>query len=80
MDDHARIFHEALDDAQFALAGASDHLDNVRKSLEEMAEVVDDRSELDALRGAAELIAYAIDELDLAVGQITADGIRHRPS
>jgi hypothetical protein len=39
---------------------------------------VGDRSEVDGLRGAIALVAYAIEGLAVAMGQLAPDGSRRR--
>ena len=66
-----RRFRDARDAAEFALGGASANLEDARQQLNRLASLVEDRSEVDGLRGALELVASAIDGLALAVGHIT---------
>ena len=47
-------------------------------ALERLASTVDDRAEVDGLRGAIELIAYAVEGSAVAVGQVELDGSRRR--
>lgn len=77
MDD-ARSFHDARDAVELSLGGAFANIDGARQHLDRLASLVDDRVEVDGLRGAIELIAYAIEGLVVAVGHITPDGTRAR--
>jgi hypothetical protein len=74
MHDRDRRFHNARDAVEFSLGGAYASVDEAREQLERLASLVDDRAEVDALRGAIQLVAYAIEGLAVAVGQITPDG------
>ncbi len=78
MRDKDRAFRDARDAVEFSLGGAFDGIEQAREQLDRLASLVDDRSEVDGLRGAIELIAYAIEGLALAIGQITSDGSRRR--
>lgn len=71
-------FLDARDAVELALGGAFAGIEQAREQLDRLASAVDDRSEVDGLRGAVELIAYAIEGLALAVGHITPDGSRRR--
>jgi hypothetical protein len=73
-----RRFREARDAVELSLGGAFASVEQARERLDALAAIVDERSEVDALRGAAELVAYAIEALALAIGQLTADGRRRR--
>ena len=75
---HARRFREARDAAELSLGGALAGVGEAREQLDRLASLVGDRSEVDALRGVIELIAYAVEGLIMAIGQITSDGTRHR--
>lgn len=74
----ARKFRDARDAVELALGGAFANIEEAREQLDRLATAVDDRSEVDGLRGAVELIAYAIEGLALAVGTITPEGTRPR--
>jgi hypothetical protein len=78
MHDDIREFREARDAVEFSLGGAFANVEEARERLDQLAAAVDDRSEVDGLRGAIQLIAYAIEGLAVAVGQITPDGARSR--
>lgn len=73
-----RRFHDTRDAIEFSLGGAYASVDEARGQLERIASLIDDRAEVDALRGAIELVAYAIEGLAVAIGQITPDGARRR--
>jgi hypothetical protein len=73
-----RRFREARDAVELSLGGAFASVEQARERLDALAAIVDERSEVDALRGAAELVAYAIEALALAIGQLAADGRRRR--
>ncbi len=73
-----RRFHDTRDAIELSLGGAFANVDVARRQLDRLASMVDDRSEVDGLRGAVELIAYAIEGLAVAIGQITPDGARAR--
>ncbi len=74
----ARRFREARDAVELSLGGAFASIEEAREQLDRLASLVDDRTEVDGLRGAIELIAYAIEGLAIAVGKITPDGARRR--
>jgi hypothetical protein len=74
----ARRFREARDAVELSLGGAFAGIGEARAQLDRLASLVDDRTEVDGLRGAIELIAYAIEGLAIAVGKITPDGARRR--
>ena len=74
----ARRFREARDAVELSLGGAFVSIEEAREQLDRLASLVDDRTEVDGLRGAIELIAYAIEGLAIAVGKITPDGARRR--
>lgn len=74
----ARRFREARDAVELSLGGAFASIEEAREQLDHLASLVDDRTEVDGLRGAIELIAYAIEGLAIAVGKITPDGARRR--
>ena len=78
MQDRVRRFREARDAAEFSLGSAFASVDAARDALERLASTVDDRAEVDGLRGAIELIAYAVEGLAVAVGQVELDGSRRR--
>jgi hypothetical protein len=73
-----RRFHDTRDAIELSIGGAFANVDVARRQLDRLASMVDDRSEVDGLRGAVELIAYAIEGLAVAIGQITPDGARAR--
>jgi hypothetical protein len=73
-----RMFHDARDAVELSLGSAFAGIGEAREQLDRLATLVDDRSEVDGLRGALELIAYAIEGLAVAVGQVTPDGGRRR--
>jgi hypothetical protein len=73
-----RRFHDTRDALELSIGGAFANVDVARRQLDRLASMVDDRSEVDGLRGAVELIAYAIEGLAVAIGQITPDGARAR--
>ncbi len=72
----ARRFRDARDAVELSLGGAFAGIEEAREKLDRLASLVDDRTEVDGLRGAVQLIAYAIEGLALAVGHITPDGAR----
>jgi hypothetical protein len=74
----ARRFREARDAVELSLGGAFAGIGKARGQLDRLASLVDDRTEVDGLRGAIELIAYAIEGLAIAVGKIMPDGARRR--
>ncbi len=78
MHDKDRAFRDARDAVEFSLGGAFAGIEQVREQLDRLASLVDDRSEVDGLRGAIALIAYAIEGLAAAIGQLTSDGSRRR--
>lgn len=78
MQERVRRFREARDAVEFALGGAFANVGDARDALERLAAIVDDRAEVDGLRGAIELVAYAVEGLAVAVGQIELDGVRRR--
>jgi hypothetical protein len=69
-------FHDARDAVELSLGSAFAGIEEAREHLDRLATHVDDRSEVDGLRGALELVAYAIEGLAVAIGQITPDGSR----
>jgi hypothetical protein len=73
-----RAFHDARDAVELSLGFAFAGIEDARQHLDRLATLVDHRSEVDALRGALELVAYAIEGLAVAIGQITPDGERRR--
>ncbi|MEX1264637.1 MAG: hypothetical protein WEE66_12030 [Actinomycetota bacterium] len=73
-----RRFHDTRDAVELSLGGAFANVDNARQQLDRLASLVDDRAEVDGLRGALELVAYGIEGLAVAVGHITPDGARAR--
>jgi hypothetical protein len=73
-----RAFHDARDAVELSLGSAFAGIEDARQHLDRLATLVDDRSEVDGLRGALELVANAIEGLALAIGQITPDGTRRR--
>jgi hypothetical protein len=73
-----RAFHDARDAVELSLGSAFAGIEEAREHLDRLAALVDDRSEVDGLRGALELVAYAIEGLAVAIGQITPDGERRR--
>jgi len=78
MQDRVRRFREARDAVEFSLGSAFANVEEARDALERLASTVDDRAEVDGLRGAIELVAYAVEGLAVAVGQIELDGTRRR--
>ena len=76
--DRARRFRETRDAVELSLGGAFAGIEEAREHLDRLAWLVDDRSEVDELRGAIALIAYAIEGLTIAIGQIRPDGTRRR--
>jgi hypothetical protein len=71
-------FHDARDAVELSLGSAFAGIEEAREHLDRLAALVDDRSEVDGLRGALELVAYAIEGLAVAIGQITPGGERRR--
>ena len=78
MHERVRRFREARDAVEFSLGGAFACIEEARDALERLASTVDDRAEVDGLRGAIELVAYAVEGLSVAVGQVELDGTRRR--
>ncbi len=78
MHERVRRFREARDAVEFSLGGAFASVEEARDALERLALTVDDRAEVDGLRGAIELVAYAVEGLAVAVGQVELDGTRPR--
>ncbi|HJR96995.1 MAG TPA: hypothetical protein VJ979_03725 [Actinomycetota bacterium] len=73
-----RTFHDARDAVALSLGRAFAGIEEAREHLDRLATLVEDRSEVDGLRGALELVAYAIEGLAVAIGQVTRDGARRR--
>jgi hypothetical protein len=71
-------FRDARDAVELSLGSAFAGIDDARQHLDRLATLVNHRSEVDGLRGALELVAYAIEGLAVAIGQITPDGERRR--
>jgi hypothetical protein len=65
-----RRFHDTRDAVELSLGGAFAKVDDALQQLDRLASLVDDRAEVDGLRGAIEFVAYAIDGLAVAVGHI----------
>jgi hypothetical protein len=76
MPDDIRAFREARDAVELSLGGAFANIQEARERLDVLASAVHDRSEVDGLRGAVEVIAYAIEGLALAVGHLGPTGTR----
>jgi hypothetical protein len=78
MRDDERAFREARDAVEFSLGGAFASIEEARERIDLLASLLGDRSEVDGLRGAIALVAYAIEGLAVAMGQLAPDGSRHR--
>jgi hypothetical protein len=78
MHDDDRAFRDARDAVEFSLGSAFAGIEDASEHLDVLASLVADRSEVDGLRGAIALIAYAIEGLAVAMGQLAPDGSRHR--
>jgi hypothetical protein len=78
MHDDERAFRDARDAVEFSLGGAFASIEDASEHLDLLASLVGDRSEVDGLRGAIALVAYAIEGLAVAMGQLAPDGSRHR--
>ena len=78
MYDDDRTFRHARDAGELALGSAFASIEDAKEQLDRLASAVNDRSEVDALRGAAELVTYAIEGLAVAVAHIAPDGSRRR--
>ena len=78
MHDDDRAFRDARDAVEFSLGGAFAGIEEAREQLDLLATLVGDRSEVDGLRGAIALVAYAIEGLAVAMGQLEPDGSRRR--
>ena len=78
MHDHDRAFRDARDAVAFSLGSAFAGIEGAREQLDLLASLVGDRSEVDGLRGAIALVAYAIEGLAVAMGQLAPDGSRRR--
>lgn len=78
MHDHDRAFRDARDAVGFSLGSAFAGIEGAREQLDLLASLVGDRSEVDGLRGAIALVAYAIEGLAVAMGQLAPDGSRRR--
>lgn len=78
MHDDDRAFRDARDAVEFSLGSAFAGIDHARERLDLLATIVGDRSEVDGLRGAIALVAYAIEGLAVAMGQLEPDGSRRR--
>ena len=78
MHDNDRAFRDARDAVEFSLGGAFAAIEEVREQLDLLASLVGERGEVDGLRGATALVAYAIEGLAVAIGQIAPDGSRSR--
>ena len=75
MHDDDRAFRDARDAVEFSLGSAFAGIEDAREGLDHLATLVGDRSEVDGLRGAIAL-AYAIQGLAMAMGQLGRDGSR----
>jgi hypothetical protein len=78
MHDDDRTFREARDAVEFSLGSAFAGIEEAREHLDLLASLVGDRSEIDGLRGAIALVAFAIEGLAVAMGQLAPDGSRRR--
>ena len=78
MHDDDRAFRDARDAVELSLGSAFAGIDDARERLDTLADLVGDRSEVDGLRGAIALVAYAIEGLAVAMGQLERDGSRRR--
>jgi hypothetical protein len=78
LHDDDRAFRDARDAVEFSLGSAFAGIEDASEHLDLLASLVGDRSEVDGLRGAIALVAYAIEGLAVAMGQLAPDGSRHR--
>lgn len=78
MQDDDRTFRDARDAVEFSLGSAFAGIEDARERLDLLATLVGDRSEVDGLRGAIALVAFAIEGLAVAIGQLGRDGSRRR--
>jgi hypothetical protein len=78
MHDNDRAFRDARDAVEFSLGSAFAGIEDARERLDLLTMFVHDRSEVDGLRGAIALVAYAIEGLAVAIGQLGPDGPRRR--
>ena len=78
MHDDDRAFRDARDAVELSLGGAFASIEDARDGLDRLATLVDDRSEIDGVRGAIALVAYAIEGLAVAMAQLEPDGSRRR--
>ena len=78
MHDDDRAFRDARDAVEFSLGGAFAGIEDASEHLDRLSSLVGDRNEVDGLRGAIALVAYAIEGLTVAMGQLEPDGSRHR--
>lgn len=65
-----REFRHSRDAAELALGSALADLDAARDYVQQMARLSRQRTELDGLRGALELVRYGIEGLALALNRI----------
>ena len=78
MHDDDRAFRDARDAVEFSLGSAFAGIEDAREGLDRLATLVGDRSEVDGLRGAIALVAYAVEGLAVAMGQLESGGSRRR--
>ncbi|MEX1264636.1 MAG: hypothetical protein WEE66_12025 [Actinomycetota bacterium] len=72
MPDH---FDQMRDDVEFALAGASAHLDEILGNVSVMIEMVENPAELERVREQMESAASAIESVAARFSRISEDGI-----
>ena len=72
--DEEREFRDERDAVEFALGTALANVEVARSHLIRLTELVRDRADLDALRGALDLVRYAIEGVWLAVGGVADRG------
>ena len=68
-------FDQMREDVEFALGGASAHLDEILGNVSVMIEMVEDTAELERVREQMERAASAIENVAARFGSISEDGI-----
>lgn len=67
-------FDQMREDVEFALGGASAHLDEILGNVSVMIEMVEDTAELKRIREQMERAASAIENVAARFGRISEDG------